>query len=112
MIKDKFGRNWRLPEEELCPECKQPDTENQCNHNAITLEEAIRLGAVMNFVATVYNRDEDIIKQFIIKDRTEWEADDEAEGVVGQVEGYDDWTLMPEEFWIKQGVSLEEVEEL
>lgn len=29
---DKFGRKWKLPKNELCPVCGQPDSIGDCNH--------------------------------------------------------------------------------
>ena len=33
---DKFGRAWDLPENELCPECGQPDSCGDCNHERLS----------------------------------------------------------------------------
>jgi hypothetical protein len=46
MTKDKFGRLWIKPKDELCPECGQPDNCGDCNHKKISNEEAKELGAI------------------------------------------------------------------
>ena len=33
---DKYGRKWPFPENELCPECGQPDSCGDCNHKRLT----------------------------------------------------------------------------
>jgi hypothetical protein len=33
--RDKFGRIWDLPKNELCPECGQPDSCGDCNHTKL-----------------------------------------------------------------------------
>lgn len=58
-IKDKYGRKWNLPESELCPECKQPDTEGECNHNPLSSEEVIMLGGSLNYKVTDIKYDTD-----------------------------------------------------
>lgn len=45
MTTDSFGRVWNLPESELCPTCKQPDNCGDCNHNRLSADQAISLGA-------------------------------------------------------------------
>lgn len=35
-IKDRFGRVWDLPRNELCPKCRQPDSCGDCNHQRLT----------------------------------------------------------------------------
>ena len=39
MNKDKFGRTWKLPKNELCPKCGQPDSCGSCNHKRLTNKE-------------------------------------------------------------------------
>lgn len=34
--KDRFGRTWPYPKNELCPECGQPDSCGDCNHQPLT----------------------------------------------------------------------------
>ena len=43
-IKDKYNRKWSLPEQELCLECKQPDSCGDCNHEKLSDEEVETLG--------------------------------------------------------------------
>lgn len=43
-IKDKYGRKWNSPIQELCPICKQPDSCGDCNHEKITNKGVIELG--------------------------------------------------------------------
>jgi hypothetical protein len=33
---DKFGREWNLSAAELCPECGQPDSCGDCNHEPLS----------------------------------------------------------------------------
>lgn len=42
---DNFGRKWNLPSEELCSTCGQPDNCGDCNHEALSNDEAKALGA-------------------------------------------------------------------
>ena len=35
-LKDNFGRIWNLEEDEICPECGQPDNVGDCNHQKIS----------------------------------------------------------------------------
>ncbi len=42
MPKDKYGREWDLHKNELCPICGQPDNCNECNHEKLT-EEDVRM---------------------------------------------------------------------
>lgn len=68
-----------------------------------------------NWILSLYDADDNQLGQFIIKDRTEKEATNEAASQVhmmGQTQEVEDWTLMPEEFWIEQGVDTSEIEEL
>jgi len=37
--KDRFGRKWTYPTNELCPKCGQPDTCGDCNHKRLTNKE-------------------------------------------------------------------------
>jgi len=39
MKKDKFGRTWKLPKNELCHKCGQPDSCGDCNHKRLTNKE-------------------------------------------------------------------------
>lgn len=32
---DRYGRRWPYPENELCPECGQPDNVGDCNHERL-----------------------------------------------------------------------------
>lgn len=41
---DKFGVKWKLPQEELCTECGQPDSCGECNHQQLTTEDVKFLG--------------------------------------------------------------------
>jgi len=41
---DKFGVDWKLPEAELCPECGQPDSCGECNHQPLTEDQVEFLG--------------------------------------------------------------------
>jgi len=34
--KDKFGRTWLLPQNELCPKCGQPDSCGDCNYKRLS----------------------------------------------------------------------------
>lgn len=45
MPQDKFGRTWDLPDNELCPECGQPDSCGDCDHTPLSDEDARLLGA-------------------------------------------------------------------
>jgi len=40
---DRYGREWPFPTEELCPECGQPDSCGDCNHERLTDEEVVEL---------------------------------------------------------------------
>ena len=42
-LKDKFGRIWNLEEDEVCPECGQPDNYGDCNHKKLPLLQAYKL---------------------------------------------------------------------
>jgi len=42
-LKDKFGRIWNLEEDEVCPECRQPDNTGDCNHHKISTSQYRRL---------------------------------------------------------------------
>jgi hypothetical protein len=34
---DRYGRDWsELPDEELCPDCGQPDSVGDCSHNRLS----------------------------------------------------------------------------
>ena len=46
MNKDKYGVKWDLPENELCPDCGQPDSCGDCNHSPLTQEEIEILGGI------------------------------------------------------------------
>lgn len=48
---DRYGRIWRLPQAELCPECGQPDNCGDCNHEPLTDEQAAELGAITDLAA-------------------------------------------------------------
>jgi hypothetical protein len=51
-----------------------------------------------DWIVRVYNEDNKVIVKWIIKDRTESEAQSEAENEmdrISQREDYDDWTMMP-----------------
>jgi hypothetical protein len=37
--KDKYGRIWNLPKNEVCPKCGQPDSLGDCNHKRLTNKE-------------------------------------------------------------------------
>jgi hypothetical protein len=50
-----------------------------------------------NWVVTCYNKSNKIIKQWTIEDRTEHEAEKEAEPNIPN-DVYD-WSLMPKKFW-------------
>lgn len=41
---DRYGRTWRLPKGELCPECGQPDSCGDCNHKKLPLDKVKELG--------------------------------------------------------------------
>jgi len=41
---DKYGRRWKLPTHELCPECGQPDNTGDCSHERLTDAEVVQLG--------------------------------------------------------------------
>jgi len=47
MIRDKYGRRWDLPKNELCPVCKQPDSCGDCNHKSLTDEQAVSIGGIL-----------------------------------------------------------------
>jgi hypothetical protein len=49
------------------------------------------------WVVTCYNKSDVIIKQCTIKDRTEQEAEKEAQSDIPN--NADDWSLMPKKFW-------------
>jgi hypothetical protein len=44
MTKDKYGRKWDFPKNELCPVCRQPDSCGDCNHKKLTEKEVVELG--------------------------------------------------------------------
>lgn len=44
-LKDKFGRIWNLEEDEVCPECKQPDNCGDCNCKKLSTSQYRRLTA-------------------------------------------------------------------
>ena len=41
---DSFGRKWKLPKNELCPVCGQPDDYSDCNHKRLTNAEVKLMG--------------------------------------------------------------------
>jgi hypothetical protein len=51
----------------------------------------------MNWIASYYDKNDKLIKTLLIKDRTEHEAEKEA--MLEAPEKYDDWSLMPEDFF-------------
>jgi len=42
-MKDRHGRNWPYPQSELCPTCRQPDTNGDCNHIKLSDFEALQV---------------------------------------------------------------------
>jgi hypothetical protein len=42
--KDKYGVKWKLPKNELCPSCGQPDSVGECNHKRLSNESVEILG--------------------------------------------------------------------
>lgn len=55
-----------------------------------------------DWILTIYNDEEEIVHQESIDNRTEYEAQREAENFVNGYTEYDDgwdWTLMPKSFW-------------
>lgn len=38
-MKDKYGRDWKLPKKELCKICGQPDSCGNCNHKKLRKED-------------------------------------------------------------------------
>jgi hypothetical protein len=43
--RDVFGRIWKLPKNELCPVCGQPDNCGDCNHVRLTKADVVALGS-------------------------------------------------------------------
>ena len=39
MKEDKYGVKWEIPENELCPDCGQPDSCGDCDHSPLSQEE-------------------------------------------------------------------------
>jgi hypothetical protein len=48
-ILDKFGRAWKLPLNEVCPVCGQPDNSGDCNHKKLSKKQAKELGASFEY---------------------------------------------------------------
>ena len=44
--KDRYGRGWKLPKNELCPKCGQPDSCGDCNHKKLSKADVIKLGGL------------------------------------------------------------------
>lgn len=42
--KDKYGVKWKLPKNELCSSCGQPDSVGECNHQQLSGENVEILG--------------------------------------------------------------------
>ena len=42
--KDKYGVKWKLPKNELCSSCGQPDSVGECNHKQLSGESVEILG--------------------------------------------------------------------
>lgn len=40
MTTDRYGREWDLPANELCPECGQPDNVGDCDHTPLSDKDA------------------------------------------------------------------------
>ena len=45
---DKFGVKWKLPQEELCTECGQPDSCGDCSHHQLSDDDVECLGGKNN----------------------------------------------------------------
>jgi hypothetical protein len=52
-IADAYGRLWPLPMTELCVRCRQPDNTGDCNHEALSAEDAQRLGCLLDASAVI-----------------------------------------------------------
>ena len=46
MKKDKFGRKWNLPKNEVCLKCGQPDSCGNCNHKKLSNKDVLVLKGV------------------------------------------------------------------
>jgi hypothetical protein len=40
---DQYGRVWPYPKDGLCPECGQPDSCGDCNHEQLTAIEVVKI---------------------------------------------------------------------
>ena len=45
--KDKYGRQWDSPSNEVCPTCGQPDSCGDCNHKKLRNKDVIELGGIL-----------------------------------------------------------------
>lgn len=48
MRKDKYGRFWNLPKNELCPKCGQPDNCGDCNCKKLSIKDVEILKGEIN----------------------------------------------------------------
>jgi hypothetical protein len=50
--KDRFGRTWDFPKNELCPKCGQPDSVGDCNHKKLPDDQVLELGGKLSHEAS------------------------------------------------------------